>query len=70
MLQPPDSYPDRRIGCANCDMVTSALNVYPEREIHGWRCPVCEQQTLHHYPVIGSWPSDYDAPPCVPQRKA
>ena len=59
------SYTERRVGCASCDLVTGMLTVIPETELHTFRCPICKAQDLHHYPVTGSYPSDYDVPPCV-----
>lgn len=57
-------YPERRIGCASCDLVADAQQVIDEEELHELVCPTCGSQTLHHYPQVGSWPSDYPEPPC------
>ena len=57
---------EKRIGCDGCDWVGSISPVHTETELHGVLCPNCGEQNLHHYPVFGTWPSDYDEPPCTP----
>lgn len=57
-------YADRRVGCASCNWVADTGKVIDEEELHQEMCPHCGDIAVHHYPVIGSWPSDYDVPPC------
>jgi predicted RNA-binding Zn-ribbon protein involved in translation (DUF1610 family) len=63
-------YPASRIGCASCDFVGDLQKVIDEEEVHQFVCPYCGQQDLHHYPVVGSWPSDYEVPPCAETGKS
>lgn len=53
-----------RIGCVGCDDVFTLEGELTEELVHQLLCLRCGEQTLHRFPIFGSWPSDYERLPC------